>query len=279
MKIRTLVTASVFGAGISVAGMSHAQQVQPAQKAQPQQPAVQVDIDRQNGQQPQGKVNDHTLASCLAIANQEEIAISKFAEEKSQNQKVKDFASMLEKEHRSFLQKLEKYAPEASRDGFLTETEAGRDQAQNANDQRRNKNGEVNIQAGAAGVKVENRDNQNRDNQAGQTAANDERHQHHAGHMMAMLNLHREIAQQCLSQAKEGMSKKDSAEFDKCFIGHQIAKHEGMKATLTVFERHATGDLRQIIADGLQTTEKHLKKAEDLMKQLEGNSKQTALRD
>ncbi|HUP82398.1 MAG TPA: hypothetical protein VM260_27845 [Pirellula sp.] len=41
-----------------------------------------------------------------------------------------------------------------------------------------------------------------------------------------------------------------------------------MKSKLTVFQRHATGELKQLISEGLQTTEKHLKHAEGVMDNL-----------
>jgi predicted outer membrane protein len=80
--------------------------------------------------------------------------------------------------------------------------------------------------------------------------------------------LQQELAQQCLNDSKETLSEKEGGKFDQCFVGMQLAKHAAMKTQLTVFQRHATGELKDIIAQGLETTKKHMKTAENLMEQL-----------
>ncbi len=51
----------------------------------------------------------------------------------------------------------------------------------------------------------------------------------------------------------------------------QLAAHAGMQTKLTVFQRHATGELKNVIADGLEKTKKHMKVAQNLMEQLDEN--------
>jgi hypothetical protein len=75
------------------------------------------------------------------------------------------------------------------------------------------------------------------------------------------------------------MDKKNGADFDECFVGHQLAAHEMMKTKLTVFQRHTSGELNQLIADGIQTTEKHRKRAEELMHQLKDSDSSSTKRD
>ena len=48
-------------------------------------------------------LSEQALATCVAIANQEEIAISQFAQDKVQNEKVREFAKMMVKEHTAYL--------------------------------------------------------------------------------------------------------------------------------------------------------------------------------
>jgi predicted outer membrane protein len=203
--------------------------------------------NRQAGQQAQWQNADHALASCVAISNQEEIAIAKFAEEKSRNNEVKDFAKMLQKDHQAFLQKLQRFAPEASREGYLNDQRTSSTQP-NAGNQ-----GTVQPAGAQAPVKV------GEVKQTGLTPA---------GQQLDFMALHRELAENCLQMSKEMLNKKDAAKFDECFIGMQIGKHAEMKNKLTVFERHASGELKQIFAEGLQATENHLKKAEDIIKRL-----------
>jgi predicted outer membrane protein len=179
------------------------------------------------------------------------VAIAKFAGDKSKNDDVRKFAKMLVSDHADFLKKLQQFAPEATRDGFLEQANAG------------NPNGAAN-NANAA-----------RPNAKSQTAAKpplDGAPQ--AG--IDMLGLHRELAEQCLADSKAMLSKKDSDEFDECFVGFQIAKHAAMKTKLTVFERHASGELRDLFAAALKTTSDHLDHAEKLMKKLADSSESTA---
>jgi len=280
MNFRNAFAVFAFGAVIVVAELLTAQQPQPGQ-AQPRQPAQPGQVQPQQGQiggtrvvQPgqhaawQG--NDHFLASCVAIANQEEIAIAKFAKDKLHNDDVKDFAQMLIEDHQEFLQKLNRWAPEASREGFLEEQHAqaqggarrdlpeGRQaQPQQGNPQFNQQQNQPQVRPGAAqqpgGVQP----------QAAQTAPIDH------------IQLAREIAMECIDSAKEGLSEKsdkDGKDVDLCFLGHQIVAHQHMQDKLTVFQRHASGQLAELFGDASSTVDKHQQHADELMDQLMGKS-------
>jgi predicted outer membrane protein len=272
MKFRTLVAVAVCGVGSSGFGVVSAQQQQPVQTrpgVQVQVPGVGIQVGQPVFgpvvQRPAGPVSDHALASCLAIENHEEVDIARFAESKAQSKDVKQFAEMIAKDHEAFLQKLEKYAPEATREGLLVQTEITT---------QRGRSGEsVRTEAPRNTVSGKVQPQGEVVTQPGQqTVVTNPNAAVQPGYPVNFLQLHRELAQECLAEAKEGMSKKDPKDFDKCFIGHQIAKHQEMKVKLVVFQRHATGELSQIIAQGLETTEAHLKKAEQIMKKLTESS-------
>src|SRR5262245_27710847 len=116
----------------AVATLAVAQQ--PAQNPAPRNPAVQRGAPatqqqqfqqqqqgnpRQQGQQqrvtanrlPAGEAtnNDQMIAQCLAIDNEEEIAIAKLAAAKSTDRAVRDFAERLIKDHTSLLAELERF--------------------------------------------------------------------------------------------------------------------------------------------------------------------------
>lgn len=268
MRFRTFVALTACGVGVSLTNLAFAQQSPQTNQTQ-QANQTQQGQRVQQGQQGQGQArngqigqqtiwqnNDQLLANCVAIENQKEIAIAKDAQEKAKSKDAKDFAQMLVKDHQAFLQKLQRYAPETTREGYLNAsdhpnvTNRGEDQStskvQSAGGEVRNAAGQIQQTAGAR---------------------ND------SAQPINILQLHREVAEECIRNAKQMMEKKDGKEFDECFIGFQIAAHAAMKDKLTVFQRHVSGELRPILADGLQTTEKHLKKAEDLMKDLAGDSK------
>jgi predicted outer membrane protein len=91
--------------------------------------------------------------------------------------------------------------------------------------------------------------------------------------------LKRELGQECLQSAQRELGEKQGAEFDKCYIGMQLAAHKHMLDTLKVFKRHASPDLGKILDDGIATTEDHLMHAKDLMRSLDEKASSTAKAD
>lgn len=86
-----------------------------------------------------------------------------------------------------------------------------------------------------------------------------------------LIRLKQQLGQQCVASAEEELNQKDGAEFDKCFVGMQIAMHMQMLDTLKVFSRYASEELDEIIEEAEQTNEEHLKRAKKLIKQLESD--------
>jgi uncharacterized protein (DUF305 family) len=82
------------------------------------------------------------------------------------------------------------------------------------------------------------------------------------------LELQQEIATQCLKDTQEYLGQKKGADFDRCFVALQIAKHAGMKSTLTVLQRHTTGKVQGVIKEGLDMNTQHMQGAVELMEQL-----------
>jgi predicted outer membrane protein len=82
------------------------------------------------------------------------------------------------------------------------------------------------------------------------------------------LQMHQEMSDQCLKDSKEALSKKEGAEFDECFIAMQIAKHGMMHSSLTVLQRHTTGELQGFIKASLAKNDEHMKAASGLMEQM-----------
>ncbi len=82
------------------------------------------------------------------------------------------------------------------------------------------------------------------------------------------LQMHQEMSDQCLKDSKEMLSKKEGADFDACFVRMQIAKHGMMHSSLTVFQRHTTGELQGHIKASLAKNDEHTKAANNLMEQL-----------
>jgi len=247
MNLRQIISVALCGA-VAAAGSFASDPAQQTQNKNTQQP-VQV------AERTQWQNSDHMFATCVAIGNQEEIVISRFAIDKTKNNDVKDFANMMVKDHQAFLMKLQKFAPEASREGYLMENASADGSRRTSGTPTTQQPGAVTqARAQAQGTDV-NVKVGNIQQTAGTVNPQGQQFQH-----VDFMALHRELAENCIQQAKQGMSKKEGNEFDECFIGHQIVKHEEMKNALTVFQRHTQGELKQIFADGLSTTDKHLKR-------------------
>lgn len=197
------------------------------------------------------KSGDHMLASCVALDNQEEVAIARWAQDRLENKDAKEFAQMLIKDHSAFLKKLQEFAPEASREGFLSNdrTARGDDRARTTGQETARKTTPAATERTAAKPNLE-----------------------FGGNPIDQMQLQRELAEQCLADTQKMLSEKNDREFDACFIGLQIAKHAGMKTKLEVFQRHASGELKDLLAQGLKTTTAHLDHAEKIMKQLDKDS-------
>lgn len=186
-----------------------------AQQPEARQPDLATSRQQQVGS---ALTKDQAFAKCLAIANQEQVTLSRFASEKATNKEVKQFAATLEKAHQSCLEQLNGISPQSD--------------------------GKANAVTTTAAI-------------AGNQSAS-----------VDFLQLHQEISTQCLKDSQDYLSKKEGAEFDKCFVGMQVAKHAGMQSTLTVLQRHASGKLQGLIKDGLEKNAEHMEAAVNLMDRL-----------
>ncbi len=263
MMLRKLVAIPVAGAMLSATWVSaQDKENQPKPRStKPEQVQTQPEDGKQNDRagltgDRAGWINsDQVMAGCVAIQNQEELALVTMAHDKLQNDEAKKFAAMLLEQHQAFLTKLEKFAPETTRQRFSTEEQPS--QADNRNP--RKKDGVDRASA------VATDDDQQK---VQQTAGTDLNRPEKAVKGVDMLQIQREIAQECLIAAKSEMQGKQGGEIDQCFLGFQIAKHAAMKAQLTVFQRHASPALALVFAEGVATAEKHKNEAESIMRSL-----------
>jgi predicted outer membrane protein len=214
------------------------------------------------------------MAQWLLVDNQGEIALAKFAQEKSQNEEVKEFAKMMLQDHTDFIESLRDAA------GDLNPPAGGRGQAGQDRPQRQAgqaqpgqpQPGQPQAQPGQPGQPQQGQAQQARPQQ-GQAAG-----QQAGGMGFDIVRIKHEIGQQCVESLKEKLSEKKGEEFDKCYMGHQVVAHMQMLDTLKVFKRHASGEMAQLINNGIQTTEDHLMHAENIMKKLEGGAAATTAR-
>jgi predicted outer membrane protein len=255
MSFKKLLSSSICTAVLCTA--ASAQETKSNQGAFPQQ----VGANQAAGKgMSQAMVTPQQLAACWALDNQEEVILAKFAQEKSKNKEVTSFAKMVVEEHQACLKKLSKFAPEATREGYLVDSQS--EQSGTSNDESSSEINSI---------------NQTKKTNPNATAGQNPNASGSASPGIDMMQLQREIAQQCISDSKKYLNTKDGDEFDKCFVGMQIAKHAAMHTKLVVLQRHTSDEMQQMVTEGIQSTDKHMKAAGALMKKLDDSEFSTSV--
>jgi predicted outer membrane protein len=73
-----------------------------------------------------------------------------------------------------------------------------------------------------------------------------------------------ELGSEFLNSARGELEKKQGAEFDQCYAVMAVAGHMKADDMMTVFERHASGELATAIKAGHAKVEQHLEEARRL---------------
>jgi len=210
------------------------------------------------------------------LGNQNEIAQAKLAQQRSKNQEVIAFAQTMEKEHQQFLSQLQKFAGMQFEDRRL-EGGAGARSGTRTNSSNEDSSNTTNSATSKSGNANQNNANQNR-NESARTQAGATRTENGApgagnsGSMVtadSMLQIKRELADECLNSSRRELEAKQGKEFDECYMGMQLAEHMKMIDELKVFERHASSDFRTVLQQGRETAEKHLTHAKQIKKNVE----------
>jgi predicted outer membrane protein len=244
----------------------------------------QTGAQREGRQGQRGQRVDQGVAAMLALGNHAEIQLAQLASQKSQNPQVKEFAQQMVQEHSQFLQQLERFLPAGQLEdlrregssptgarpggaaaGARTEGAAAArtdddrtPRATAGNQSEANPAANQLAQTEAQRAQLNQGQTQIRPGQAGEQARD------------PMIQIHKEAAQRALQLTKEIYNEKQGREFDRCFVGDQITMHVHMLAKLEASENHVSPELQQIVRQGQQATEQHLKQARTLAQQLEG---------
>ena len=227
------------------------QQRQFNQYQAPQGPAGQpLTANRYTAQRPSGPMQggnytDQQLADWLLVDNRGEIQLARLAKEKAACDEVKDFAKRLIDDHAQMVEDLQRFAGAGRRT----------QQAFQPGEQQVGQPG--NQQFGQPGEQQGLPPGPQQRMQPGATSTGG----------LNFVRLKQQLGQQCVASAQRELEEKEGEEFDKCYIGLQIAKHMEMLDTLKVFSRYASPQLDQVIEDAEQTTQDHLDRAKDLIKQ------------
>lgn len=275
------------------------QQVQPGQGQQ-----FQREQQAQRGEQGEQwrKQLDKQIAYGLLLGNWEEVQLSEFAASKSQNPQVKEFAHRMVQEHNRYMDRLKNFLPSEqddprARSGSATGarsatgaadaavSQQARDNANPANDQAAAQRQQDAQESALAQAQI--RQQQEAAAQPGQTGQQgqfgeqgQERLQAQAGqqgqHGQIMMQIHRDAAERCLELTKEVLSEKQGADFDMAYVGQQIVAHIGMLSKMQAAQEHVSPELQEIVRQGTQAAEQHLKEARTLAESLAQASPQGA---
>lgn len=235
------------------------------------QPGKERTIAKPVAVQEHGNLDQH-FAACLVLANQNEVAGARLAQQRSKSPEVKSFAQTLEKEHQLFITELQKFGGKQfqSRTSGQT-TEASRIDS-------RTENAKTVKPAERAAV-IEPTAGERRTDAKPRAVTDGNKAVIHGDNLATadtLLQIKQEMADECLASMERELSGKEGREFDACFIGMQLAGHMHMVDELKVLERHATADLQGTLRKGRETAQKHLERAREIMKDIDKHETKTA---
>lgn len=213
---------------------------------------------RGQGQPGMTSLTDWQIVEWLDVDNQNEIAMAEIAEQKASSDEVKKFARQMAQEHSDFGQKL---------DRTIGNARNGRQQRQNGQFSQGRPQQQQGQFAQGRPQQQQGQFAQGRPPQRGQFAQGGMQQQG-----LDLVALKHQLGEQCRQSATRELQQKSGSEFDKCYIGMQIAAHMEMLDTLKVMSRYASPELDQVIEKGEETTQQHLEHAKKLIASLEGRS-------
>lgn len=280
---------------VLLAGVINAQERQvERQPAPPAQPGTRVTERVQTERGAAVSMRDRELAHCIINGNRKEVEVSKFALDKLQDPEVKQFAQKLIDDHTRAMQSFVRFDP-ASRATIQTSTSATEErEIRTSTTTERNTQTDRNA-PGDRPDRPQDRDNDRNENRTATqpnaanqvprattqptdrdrpapTSTTTQRQVQTSTEVggVAKANLDweqisDELTAQCIASAKRELGQKQGAEFEKAFLGLQVAAHMGMLDHLQVFQRHAGDELRAEIGKAISTTQEHLQMAKRLM--------------
>jgi predicted outer membrane protein len=238
--LRMIIIAGTMVLGANAAFGQQTQQVERNETAQSRSNKTQVRGNQEGGM-------DHIIASCLQIANSEEIELAKFAQQHVSDPEVKAFADHLLKDHNQLLTDLQGVHPsqsnQAKGDNVRQSRALAEDSVEDANTRRLEQDQGVRNQQATA---IEDVDSNT------------------SGMMSQVHEMQKVASEACLRLTKEELERHQGADFDKAFVGMQIGTHIGMLAKLEAGSKMASPQLKSTLQNATEMTQKHLEVARQL---------------
>lgn len=219
------------------------------------------------------------IANCLILGNQEEIALSRFALQRTQNEKVRQFSQQMIDDHTQFVRDLQRFTsnpPAQLREGSLTaapgranpDASAGAADAANPNQPRQPGAATPRDQSAATADANRPQDPNRPQTRTAARPIYDDTAAEKSGRMQFEV----QAAEECLRLTQQDLSKHQGSDFDMAYLGVQLGMHNGMLAKLKAAQSHTNGELQALIQKGQQTAQQHKQHAEQLKQELKGAS-------
>jgi predicted outer membrane protein len=211
---------------------------------------------------------DGLLAFWLSVDSKNVVTLSRLAQTRATDSEVKRFAATMLTEHEQLLEKLRPFAKDADSTG-KDGSNAGRD-ANGRDANGRDANGRDANGRDANGRDANGRDSNARDTSRALPAGNAR------GDAYPHSKLLQELGDQCLASTQAELEQKNGPQFDRCFMSMAVASQMHGHDKLTVFERHVSGDFKNVVVEAKQSARMHLDEAKLLLTKLESKELRVA---
>ncbi|MDB5340944.1 MAG: hypothetical protein JWN70_6563 [Planctomycetaceae bacterium] len=237
---------------------------------------------------------DVVMATWIALASHEEIALAELAADRAHNPAVRQFAAAMAKDHVTLLNRLRPYAPEAIRRDYLNLT------ARDARTQEtviRNR-AAANAAPASINIPVANKtparvgpvidrlaDGKPPEKDLTPSVTRTEQDRPRlgaepvvvervevrpviAGRDFSVVQVERDLAVQSLASSKELLVNKTGSDFDEWFLAQQIGIHKSLRDKLIIYQRYVSSDLGKVFAEGEAASVAHLAQTNELLSQV-----------
>lgn len=206
--------------------------------------------------------NDAILATWLHVGSTNEVSLSQLAVKQAQNPEVRAFAQKMVDDHNAWSATLQ---PMTTSTGTMGGKDGTGDRTKDASgDRSKNSTGERTKE----GSGERSRDDQ--DGKNPRTAGDASSMRGNAtGGTFDHSALVRDLGKKCLQSETKMLTSKTGAEFDKAYMGMQVASHVRCADMLEVFKTYASPALVPTLEAGQKTIAAHLEHAKTLCKQVE----------
>lgn len=215
---------------------------------------------------------DLVMATWIALAHQEEMALAALGAERAENSVVRQYAAKVADQQADLLAKLKRFAPEATRDGYLNTTapdarsvEVARPAAapsrviDRLSDDKLVEEEPAPTVGRATGVRPRTLSDAVA---VPRTAA---RPLSPVARDFNVVQIERELAVQSLASSKEMLADKTGADFDQWFLAQQVGIHKALRDRLIIYQRHVASDLAAVLAEDEQVTLANLAEVRELL--------------